>query len=66
MRRVICITMTALFLTTIIIAIVESHVHPGRADHHIIVAVLFIVSAIAHVVLNWRTFVRYLGGWAAK
>lgn len=65
MRRFICIVMAVLFLATIITGIVE-HVHSGSSGCHIVIAILFIASTIAHVVVNRKTFARYLSDNALK
>ncbi len=60
MRRFVCITMMVLFLFTIVSGILEAHMHPGRAELHTGVAILFIVSALTHAVVNRKPLARYL------
>ena len=60
MRRIVCIAMAMLFLATIVIGIGEGHVHPGRAEHHIAVTIIFIISTLIHIVLNRKPFLKYL------
>jgi hypothetical protein len=52
MRRFICMAMMALFLITVISGFAESHVHPGNTGIHTVMAVLFVVSTLAHGVIN--------------
>jgi hypothetical protein len=66
MRKMICLTMGGLFLLTIAIGIAESYIHPGRAGHHVVVAIVFIAATFAHIVFNRRSLVRYLGGKQSK
>ncbi|MCF7635016.1 MAG: hypothetical protein LLF82_000494 [Dehalococcoides mccartyi] len=62
MRRVVCLSMAVLFLATIITGIAEAHVHPGNSSHHVAVAIAFIASILIHLVLNRKSFSRYLSG----
>ena len=66
MRRVVCIATAVLFLLTVITGIAESHVHPGNTGVHVVMAILFIASTLAHVVVNRKPFARYLMGSAKK
>ncbi|AAW39202.1 hypothetical protein X793_07195 [Dehalococcoides mccartyi CG4] len=54
--------MAVLFLATIITGIAEAHVHPGNSGHHVAVAIAFIASILIHLVLNRKSFSRYLSG----
>jgi len=66
MRRAICIIMVLLFLATIITGILEPHLHPGDAGHHIVIAILFIVAVLTHVVVNRKPFARHFLGPGKK
>ncbi len=60
MRKTICIVMAVLFSVTVISGIAEAHVHPGSSGLHTIMAVLFIVSILTHIVVNRKALARYL------
>ncbi len=59
MRRVTSITLAVLLLLTIVTGFAEMHVHPGDSGLHVVVAVLFILSTLVHVVMNRKSFFRY-------
>jgi hypothetical protein len=66
MRKALCLIMGVLFLITIITGFAESHVHPGDAGLHTVVAVLFIASILVHAVINRKALARYLMANPAK
>ena len=58
MRRIVSLAMFVLFIATIVVAVVESHVHPGRAEHHVLITGAFIIVTVIHIVLNRKALVR--------
>ncbi len=62
MRRFICIAMIALFSMTIFTGFAEGHVHPGKSGIHTVLAILFVASTLAHVIINRKAFMRYFAG----
>jgi hypothetical protein len=62
MRKAVCLTMVILFFLTVITGFAESRVHPGESGVHTFLAVLFVVSAFTHAVINRKVFFRYLSG----
>jgi hypothetical protein len=60
MRRLIFFAMAVLFLSTILVGIAESHVHPGSAGHHIIASIVFSLFLLTHLVLNRKSIARYI------
>ena len=68
MRRFVFFAMTILFVLTIITGFGEVNINPGNATinanqghpgMHIAISILFITSAISHVVINRKPCVRY-------
>jgi hypothetical protein len=60
MRRFNAIAMSILFVFTFIVGIAESGPsHPGPAVGHIVLAILFTLTVITHVVLNRKALARY-------
>ena len=66
MRRFICIAMAVSFLATVITGFAESHVHPGSAGFHTVVAIIFVISTLTHVVINRKLMARHLMNPAKK
>jgi hypothetical protein len=60
MRRITCIAMILLFLIAIVTGFAEAHIHPVRSGIHTILAILFIISTLIHVILNRKPLARYL------
>jgi hypothetical protein len=62
MRKTLVIIMAVSFILTIITGIGESGPqHSGPAVAHIIITIVFIASVLAHLCLNRRACLRYLG-----
>ncbi|HOW85211.1 MAG TPA: hypothetical protein P5119_08820 [Candidatus Aminicenantes bacterium] len=61
MRRIVSLAMFVLFIATIVVAVVEGRLHPGRAEHHVLVAGAFIIVTVIHIVLNRKALARQLG-----
>lgn len=51
--------MAVTFLITVITGFVEPHINPGDSGHHIVFAILFLLLAVIHFVLNYRVFLPY-------
>jgi len=66
MRKVVCVTMAAFFFFTIITGIAESHIHPGHSGSHTVIAIIFIVSTLVHILINRKAFVRYFSSKTLK
>jgi hypothetical protein len=66
MRKVVCLTMVALFFITIITGFAESHVHPGESGVHTVLAILLIVAAFSHALVNRKAFLKYFMGLGKK
>jgi hypothetical protein len=66
MRRYICLTMVFLFFATIITGFAEAHVHPGSSGSHLFIAVLFVVFALVHGLINRKSLARHFVGATKK
>jgi hypothetical protein len=58
--------MALFFLLTIVSAVAEAHVHPGRSGAHTVFAILFIVLTLAHVIINRKAFRKNITGTSKK
>jgi len=59
MRKIVCVFMALLFLLTIVTGIAESYVHPGQSGIHTVMAILFIIIILIHIIINRKALVRY-------
>ncbi len=63
MRRALFFIMLISGILMIILGIAEAHVHPATLPvAHIVVAVIFTLSTILHLMLNRKLFIKYFKG----
>ena len=63
MRRLLVFLLLITGILTIIIGIAEAHVHPTTLPvAHIVVASLFTLICIVHIVINRKAVMRYITG----
>jgi len=58
LKRFTSITMAVLFLLTVISGLVAWHTHAADADLHLVFTILFILSAVTHIVLNQKRVLK--------
>jgi hypothetical protein len=66
MRKLVCISMLFLFFATVITGFAEGHIHPGQSGIHTVLAVLFVISTVTHMVVNRKSLVRHFMGTPGK